>query len=72
MNAREAALEVIRDSGMGPRELYRQTGNLSGFLYHGSTPRSDVLARIADACGYDLILRRRDDDYEIVIDSVDD
>jgi len=32
-----------------------------------SSPRSDVLANVADALGYDLILRDRSDGYEFLI-----
>ena len=68
MNAHDATIE----SGLGIRQLNRAGGNVERIIYHDGTPRADTLARIADACGYELRLRRRDDLYEIVIGPYDD
>ena len=72
MNAHDATVEIISESGLGIRQLNRAGGNVERIIYHDGTPRTDTLARIADACGYDLLLRRRDDLYEILIDPYDD
>lgn len=77
MNARDAFLQVVADSGLPIREITRQLGRSPGYFTHitkddGSTPRTDTLARVADVCGYDLLLRRRIDEYEIPIDPYGD
>lgn len=74
MNAREAFIEVVADSGMSIRAITRELGRSPGYFTqilreNGSTPRTDMLARVANVCGYDLLLRRRIDEYEIPIDA---
>ena len=76
MNARDAFVQVVDDSGMTIRGITRELGRSPGYFTHimkenGSTPRADMLARVADVCGYDLLLRRRVDEYEIPIDADD-
>lgn len=72
MNAHDAVIEMVDECGIPIRELYRRVGRFGGVLYSGRTPRADALARIANGCGYDMILRRRSDRYEIHIDEYDD
>ena len=72
MNAHEAAIWIIRTSKIGIRELYRRAGNVKHTVYGGGSPNSDVLARIANACGYDLVLVKRDGTETIVIDPFPD
>ena len=76
MNAHDATLEIIGDSGMSVRKLSIAVGNTSSYLnrviHKNGSPHVDKLAKLADICGYDLLLRRRDDDYEITIDPYDD
>ena len=75
MNARDAALEIIADSGLSAgtlsRRLEKERSYIKSFIKRPSIPRADTLASIADACGYDLVLRRRIDEYEIPIDPYD-
>lgn len=76
MNARDAFLQVVSDSGMSIRSITRELGRSPGYFSHilkenGSTPRADTLAKVADVCDYDLVLRRRFDGYEIPIDPFD-
>ena len=75
MNANDAALEMISDSGIPMPTLSRTMGRDRTFLIttvgRGNIPRADTLSKIADACGYDLVLRRRIDEYEITIDPYD-
>lgn len=68
MNARDAMLDIVDDSHIGIRELQRRVGDLGRVLYRGSTPTTETLARVANECGYDLLLRRRYDGREIPID----
>lgn len=77
MNAREAFIEVVAESGMSIRAITRKLGRSPGYFTqitkeNGSTPRTDTLAKVADACDYDLLLRRRLDGYEIPIDPYDE
>lgn len=77
MDAREAFLQVVSDSGMTIRTITRKLNRSPGYFTHilkenGSTPRADTLAKVSDVCGYDLILRRRIDDYEILIEPTDE
>ena len=37
MNARDAALEIISESGMGVRQLNRICGSIDAILYHDTT-----------------------------------
>lgn len=61
------ALEGIRcmlaASGMTPYRvsltLGRSPNYVSGMLRRGSVPSADLLARVAGACGYDLVLAPR-------------
>lgn len=71
MNAHEAAIELISESGMGIRRLNRAVGDVQNVVYRDGTPRCDTMAKLADVCGYDLLLRRRDDLYEIPIEPYD-
>ena len=68
MDPREAAMTIFKESGISVNELYRRAGTLTRFMYHGGKPQADTLVKIADACDYDLILRRRADGREIIID----
>ena len=72
MNAHDAALRIVKDSGMPESRVALAMGYskraLSNLVYHNGTPRADNLARIADVCGYDLLLRNRQDGSEILID----
>lgn len=76
MNAHDVVEELVRDTGETHRRVSVRMGYgstyLKGFIYERRIPRIDTLAKIADACGYDLLLRRRIDDYEIPIDPYDD
>ena len=76
MNAHDAALEVIKEFDGSLRKLTDSMGHapnsLTNIIRRNSTPRTDTLVKIADVCGYDLLLRRRTDGYEIPIDNCDD
>lgn len=50
------------------RRMNRSDGYLSRTISGGLTPGAGKLAEIGDALGYDLLLRKRDDGTEIIID----
>lgn len=72
MNAHDAAVEMMEDAGLSTVQLSRIMSRgrsyISSTIGRGHTPRSDILAEIANACEYDLIAKRRCDGYEIIID----
>ena len=59
MDANEAIRLMIKASGKSGRQVAREIGRSESFisssLAQGLCPRADTLARIADACGYDLV-----------------
>lgn len=63
----ELIRHMLAASGKSAAQVSRELGNdsnhLSVILSSGRTPRADLLAKIADACGYELILHERQD-YE--------
>lgn len=73
-------VEVIRammaQSGMTNRRLSTTLGREESFigttLYKKQKPSVLLFARIADACGYDTLVRRRDDGTELVLGVSDD
>ena len=73
------AIETIRAmmDGMSVRGLGKRMGRnpyyAKTILYgRKSTPSVSIFAEIADVCGYDLLVRKRDDGSEIVVDPNDD
>ena len=75
MNARDAMLEMLREYDGSIRSLTNAMGRAPGYLNNiinkSGAPMTDTLAEVANHCGYDLLLRRRIDDYEIPIDPLD-
>lgn len=72
MNAHEVLRKITRSTGMTDIELSVAMGkntNYLGVIRNRKTiPRADTFAMIADASGYDLLVRNRTDNEEIVID----
>ena len=60
MNASEAMRLIIEASGKSGRQVAREIGRSESFvsssLAQGVCPRVDTLARVAHACGYELVL----------------
>ncbi len=60
MNASEAMRLIIEASGKSGRQVAREIGRSESFvsssLAQGVCPRADTLARVARACGYELVL----------------
>ena len=72
MNAHDAVIEMLNDAGMSSRQAAKALGRSPGYLTHitngTSTPNANTLAAVADVCGYDLVIRRRINDQDIIID----
>lgn len=72
MDTLDAIKQMLEESGRTANAVSVQIGKHRNFIastiYKGSTPRADTLSSIADAMGYDLLLRR--DGHEIRIDPV--
>ena len=75
MNAHEITESMLGETGLPQREISRRAGYYPTYVHdlirRDITPKADALARIADACGYDLLVRRRIDEYEMIIDPYD-
>ena len=70
MDPLQAVRRMCDESGTGPTQVSASIGRartyLSAMLSRGNVPRTDTMARIAQACGYRLILESDTD--RIVID----
>lgn len=64
--------EIVKQSGISMQtisaKMNRSRSFISMTIRKGGVPQSDTLAEVANICGYDLILRKRDDGTEIIID----
>lgn len=72
MQSKEALRTIVRESGQTLRSISTTIGRSQNYMaatvQNDSAPKADTIAEIADACGYDLLLRKRDDGSEIIID----
>ena len=72
MQARNALNTIVAHSGYSKTDVARLMGRndnyIRRFISGGNTPRTDILAEVADVCGYDLALIRRDGSERIIID----
>lgn len=72
MDALTAMSAAITNSGMTNYAVSKVLGKSAAYvgatIARGSIPRVDTYATILNACGYDLLLRKRSDGAEIVID----
>lgn len=72
MQPLESLAEVVRLSGLSMQtisaKMNRSRSFVSMTIRNGGMPKVDTLASVAGICGYDLLLRKRDDGTEIVID----
>lgn len=72
MQARAAFNTIVAHSGKPKEVLSREMGRGSNYLgvttTRGSIPKTDTFAEIADVCGYDLKLEKRDGTETIIID----
>lgn len=64
MNANDAMRKMIEMSGKSGRQVAREIGRSESFvsssLAQGVRPRADTLARVAQACGYELVAIPKD------------
>ena len=76
MDSRDVLAEMVANSGLSYRqvslEMDREATYLKTIIYRGRRPRIDTFAKVADVCGYDLLVRRRSDGHEMSIDANDD
>lgn len=60
MDAVTAIQGMVEVSGKSQREVSQEIGKVPTFIgttvYRRSSPRADTLARIAEACGFQLVL----------------
>ena len=72
MQALLAFRTMVTHSGKPREVLSKEMGRGKGFLNvtinRGTIPKADTLALIADVCGYDLQLVKRDGTEVIIID----
>lgn len=72
MQAFGAMCAIIRSSGISRSKVGLLMGKSDGYIHQtisrGSIPRADTLAEIADVCGYNLVLVKRDGSETIQID----
>lgn len=72
MKPRDALTLIVNNSGMSMRALSFSIGRSENFVFqtikNKSVQKVDTMALIADAAGYDLLLRNRKTGSEIIID----
>ena len=73
MDVFETIKAMMVSSGLSVRKLGANMGRSPYYaktILYGrkSVPSSSILSEIADTCGYDLLVRNRDDRTEILID----
>jgi IS30 family transposase len=65
MDPTEALKRMVALSGKSNREISRDLGRAESFvsatLARGARPRIDTYARMAEVCGYELVLRSKED-----------
>ena len=73
MQAQEAFRYALDNSGKSQRQISRDLGKvdtfISSMLSGGRTPGLQLMANVADVCGYDLLLVDRTTGDTIKIDS---
>ncbi len=72
MRADKVLREIISKEGLSATEVSKRIGKTRQYMTtlfsHHRIPQADTMARICDVVGYDLLVRSRDDGYEITID----
>ena len=67
---------IVTRSGLSKAAIAKSIGRnvnyINGITIRGSVPRADTLALVADVCGYDLALIKRDGSDTIIIDPPND
>lgn len=69
MNIADAIKRMCSKSGKGPikvsRELGKSKAYVSAAINRGNVPRVDTLAKIANACGYTVVLEGHGERIEL-------
>lgn len=72
MHALKAFNTMVAHSGRSKVEVSVLMGRNENYISHvtnrGGIPRTDIMAEVADVCGYDLALIKRDGTETIIID----
>jgi len=74
MDANKVLKYLVSSSGMSRAAISRKMGKNDNYISvrlqtgRRNLPRIDTMSTVADACGYDLLLRNREDGTEIIID----
>lgn len=73
MNANDAMRRMIEASGKSGRQVAREIGRSDSFvsstLAQGVCPRADTLAKVARACGYEIVAVTKEVANELTRDS---
>lgn len=73
MDVRETIIAAIDHSGTSRYAVSKAMGKstlyIGAMLSRGSVPKTDTMATIMDAAGFDLLVRSRDDGTEFIIDA---
>ena len=72
MSPKDAFMEVARTSPISMRQISLNMGHraeyISVIIAKSKIPRIDTFAKVADASGWDIVARKRDNGSEIYID----
>lgn len=72
MEPKDVLPELVGGSGKSMMSLSLALGRsrnyITQLIQQGSISQVDTVADVADVCGYDLVLRRRSDGEEMLID----
>lgn len=76
MQVKSAVDKIIQESGLSKLDIAKSMGKNPNFVYALVNKQTDpsyrTLVSIADTCGYDLLLRNRVSNNEIIIDPPND
>lgn len=69
MDSTDAPKRMVRMSGKPSSQIAREIGRAESFvratISQGTRPRVDTFAEIATACGYEVVLRSRSDEFTL-------
>lgn len=72
MRADKVVLSIIEREGLKDGDVSRAMGRTPRYLdairYRHVMPKADTMATVCDVVGYDLIVRSREDGFEITVD----
>lgn len=69
MDSTDAPKRMVRMSGKPSSQIAREIGRAESFvratISQGTRPRVDTFAEIAEACGYEVVLRSGSDEFTL-------